>query len=167
MLLNEIISLSALGEDALFAAMAAIGFACISHTPRRTALICGLAGAAAHAFRSLLMAPGVCDMNIIPAGTIAAFLAGVIAVLLSPLVKVPAEACLFPALLPMIPGMYAYKAVAGLAGCLTCASEGAAAHQMYLFFSNALTCTAVVIGMVLGANLPIFMFKKISFQATR
>lgn len=167
MILTDILSLGALCEDALFAAMAAIGFASISHTPRRTAIICGLAGAAAHVVRGLLTAPGLFDLNIIPAGIIAAFVAGIIAVLLSPVVKVPAEACLFPALLPMIPGMYAYRAVAGLAGCLSCAAENAVAHQMYLFFSNALTCAAIIVGMVLGANLPIFMLKKISFQATR
>ena len=154
-------------DDALFAAMAAIGFSSISHTPQRTYIICAVAAAAGHSLRYLLTLPGLFDINIIIAGGIAAFVIGCIAVLMAPVIKVAAEACLFPSLLPMIPGMYAYRTIAGLLGCLASASETAASHNLYILFFNGLMTMAIVITMVIGANLPIFMLKKISFQATR
>lgn len=154
-------------EDALFAAMAAIGFASISHTPVRVYAVCALAAAAAHACRFLLMMPEAGGMHIVLASTVAAFLAGMVAVGCAPLVKVPAEASLFPALLPMIPGMYAYRAVQGLAGCLSCPEETGFGHYLHMFGYNGLTAGAIVLGMVIGANIPVFMLRKLSYQATR
>ena len=153
-------------EDGLFAAIAAIGFSSISSTPRRTYLVCALAAAVGHAVRYALMTSAV-GMGIIPASTLAALVVGVVAVMSAPMVKCPAEVCLFPALLPMIPGMYAYRTVEALLGCLNDAGEEVFGHYMYLLAYNGLTCTFIILGMVIGANIPIFVFKKISFQATR
>lgn len=165
--MEQVINWGDFFEDGLFAAMAAIGFSSISHTPSRAYIICALAAAAGHSLRFLLMAPEVMGVNIIVASTIAAFVVGVIGVVCAPMIKVPAEACLFPSLLPMIPGMYAYRALGGLIGCLTVTSEPQIMHNLYTLTFNGLTCMAIVLGMVLGANMPIFMLKKISFQATR
>lgn len=154
-------------EDALFAAMAAIGFSSISNTPRRTYAACALAAATGHAVRFMLMSPGWFGMNIIPASAVAAFVVGLLAVLMAPMVKCPAEVCLFPALLPMIPGMYAYHTIEALLLCLGNSGEEQFNHYMYLLSYNGITCAFIVLCMAIGANIPIFMFKKISFQATR
>ena len=161
------IALGVFFEDGMFAAMAAIGFSTISHTPPRTYIICAIAAAAGHSLRFLLMMPGFMDLGIIWASIVAAFVVGLVAVVMAPLVKVPAEACLFPALLPMIPGMYAYRSVGALMACLTFDSEAVFMHNLYLLTFNGLTCVSIVIGMVMGANIPVFMLRKISFQATR
>lgn len=154
-------------EDALFASIAAIGFSSISHTPRRAYFICGLAAAVGHSVRFVLMNSGGEPVNIIVASGIAAFFTGLVAVLFSPLIKVPAEACLIPGLLPMIPGMYAYRTVAAFAAILASSGEDAVMHHIYLLAFNGFTCVAIVVGLVIGGNLPVFMFKRISFQATR
>jgi len=156
-----------MAEDALFAAIAAIGFSTISHTPRRAWGAAALAAAVAHSLRFLLMSAAAGAMGITGASTLAAFAGGMVAVAMAPVVKVPAEACLFPALLPMIPGMYAYRSVEALLGCISSQAEGEFSHWLYLLDFNLFTCVAVVLGMVLGANLPIFMLKRISFRATR
>ena len=156
-----------LAEDALFAAIAAIGFSTISHTPRRSWAAAALAAAVAHSLRFMLMAPGMFAMGITAASTLAAFAGGMVAVVMAPVVKVPAEACLFPALLPMIPGMYAYRSVEALLGCLSSPAEGDFSHYLYLLNFNLFTCIAVVLGMAVGATLPIFMLKRVSFRATR
>ena len=147
--------------------MAAIGFSSISHTPARTFIICGLAAAVGHALRYVMMSPCLGNINIILASTAAAFAIGLLAVLLAPVVRVPAEACLFPSLLPMIPGIYAYKAFGGLAMCLLHKNETDFMHYFYLFADNGLTCVFIILAMVVGATMPIFMFKHISFRATR
>lgn len=154
-------------DGALFAAMAAIGFSTISHTPRRTFFVCALAAAVGYATRRLLMMPQGPGLNIIMASTLAALVVGFIAVLLAPAVKVPAEACLFPALLPMIPGMYAYRMVEGLVGCVRASEEAMSSHYLYMFGYNGLMAVAITIAMVLGATIPIFLLKHVSFRSTR
>ena len=149
--------LSEFFQDALFAAIAAIGFAAISNPPRRAYLYCAIIAAAGHSAR----------LHIIVATAAAALLVGVLAVLFSPVVKAPAETCLFPSLLPMIPGIYAYRTVGALVMCLYRSGEECFRHYFYLFASNGLTCAFILLAMVVGATIPIFLMKKISFQATR
>lgn len=154
-------------QDGLFAAIAAIGFAAISNPPRRAYLYCAAIAAAGHISRFLLMNTAGLECHIVIASTVAALIVGVLAVLLSPLASVPAETCLFPSLLPMIPGIYAYKTFGGLVMCMYRGSEGVFNHYFYLFASNGITCLFILLGMVVGATLPIFLMKHISFQATR
>ncbi|MDE6097782.1 MAG: threonine/serine exporter family protein [Muribaculaceae bacterium] len=154
-------------QDAFFAAIAAIGFASISNPPRRAYLYCALIAAIGHSSRFLMMNESVLGLHIVIATTLASLLIGVLAVLLSPLAKMPAETCLFPSLLPMIPGIYAYKTFGGLVMCMYHGSAGEFNHYFYLFASNGITCLFILLGMVTGATIPIFMLKKISFQATR
>lgn len=154
-------------QDGLFAAIAAIGFAAISHPPRRAYLYCAIIAAIGHSTRFLLMHESVLDCHIVVASTLAALVVGVLAVLLSPMASVPAETCLFPSLLPMIPGMYAYRSFGGLVMCLYSGQEAGFDHYFYLFAYNGLTCLFILLGMVIGATAPIFMMKHISFRATR
>lgn len=153
-------------QDALFSALASIGFAAISRPPHRAYLYCAFIAAIGHSLRYILMNTDMA-MHIIPSTFIAALVIGVMAVLVSPLSKIPAETYLFPSLLPMIPGIYAYKAFAGLAKCLFATEQVSFLHSLYLFCYNGMTCICILLCMVIGAVIPIFMFKRISFQATR
>lgn len=154
-------------QDALFAAIAAIGFSAISKPPKRAYLYCALLAAVGHSLRFILMQGEGLQIHIIVASVVAAFIIGVLAVFLSPLVKTPAETCLFPALLPMIPGIYAYKSFGGLAMSILATGEASFNHYFYLFAYNGLTCLFILLGMVTGATIPIFIFKNVSFRATR
>ena len=146
-------------EDGFFAAIAAIGFSSISNTPHRAY--------AGHAIRYVLTLPDFAAMHIIPASTLASFAIGVLAVLFSGRIRCPAEVCFFPALLPMIPGMYAYRTIEALLSCLYHTQEQAFQHYFYLLAYNGLTCAFIILGMVIGATIPVFLFKKLSFTATR
>ncbi len=152
-------------QDALFAAIAAIGFAAISRPPRRAFVYCAVIAAVGHSARMVLMS--ATGMHIVGASFIASFTIGMLAVFASPMARIPAETCFFPSLLPMIPGIYAYKSFGGLAMCLLHTEEQRFSHYFALFASNGLTCLAVILALVLGATLPVFIFKKVSFQATR
>lgn len=154
-------------QDALFAAIAAIGFAAISRPPRRAYLWCALIAAVGHSTRFLLMQALSPGMHIVIATTLASFVIGILAVLISPKAHVPAETCLFPSLLPMIPGMYAYRTFGGLAMCLFGSTEQSFSHSFLLFANNGLTCFFILLGMAVGATVPIFLFPDISFRATR
>lgn len=154
-------------QDAFFASLAAIGFAAISRPPRQAYLWCALIAAVAHSLRTSLMAPDLGGMNIIGASFCASFVVGLMSVFISPLARMPAETCLYPSLLPMIPGVYAYKSVAGLAMCILTNNAADFDHYFFLFSQNGLTCLCILLGMVIGATAPILLFKRISFQATR
>ncbi|MBD5235947.1 MAG: threonine/serine exporter [Bacteroidales bacterium] len=154
-------------QDAIFAGIAAIGFAAISRPPRNAYIWCALIAAVGHSFRFLLMKFSPLTVHIVIATTLASLLIGTLSVLLSPKTKVPAETYLYPSLLPMIPGIYAYKMFGGLVMCLYQGSEGNFEKYFYLFASNGLTCFFILLGMVIGATIPIFMLQKVSFQATR
>lgn len=154
-------------QDALFAAIAAIGFAAISRPSRRAYPYCALIAAVGHSVRFVLMHDEFIHLHIIVATCIAAFIVGSLAVFLSPAIKTPAETYLFPALLPMIPGVYAYKSFGGLMMCLLGNQPSSFEFYFYLFASNGLTCLFILMGMVIGATVPIFVFKKITFRATR
>lgn len=154
-------------DDGLFAAIAAIGFSSISNTPRRAYLWCGIIAAAGHATRFVLTDPELFNMHIVAGSSLAAFLIGLLSVIFARKIKCPAEVCFFPALLPMIPGMYAYRTIEALAACLIHTKEADFHHYLYLFASNGMTCTFIITGMVICANIPVFLLKRISFQATR
>lgn len=154
-------------EDGMFAAIAAIGFSSISNTPRRAFGLCAIIAATGHAIRFILTSSDFLSMNIIAASFIAAFAIGILAVLCAPMIKCPAEVCFFPSLLPMIPGMYAYRTVEALLACMQVHEETEFMHYLYLFAYNAFVGSSIIIAMVIGATVPIFLLKRISFQATR
>ncbi|MDE6085820.1 MAG: threonine/serine exporter family protein, partial [Muribaculaceae bacterium] len=137
-------------QDAFFAAIAAIGFAAISRPPRQTFVYCALLAAIGHSLRFVIMHHNILSIHIIPASFVAAFIVGILAVFLSPIARTPAETCLFPALLPMVPGIYAYKSFGALAKCLFGTSEQSFEHSFYLFASNGMTCFFILMGMVTG-----------------
>ena len=145
--------------------MAALGFAAISNPPRRAYIWCAVIAAAGHSLRFSLMQWA--HFHIVAASFCAALLIGLLAVLLAPRIKVPAETELYPALLPMIPGIYAYKTFAAIVMCMHYSGEQDFQHYFYLFASNGLTTFFILMAMVLGATIPMFAFQRLSFQATR
>lgn len=154
-------------QDGFFAAIAAMGFASISNPPRRAYPYCAVIAAAGHMTRYMLTHNCWGETHLILASTVAAAIIGLLAVALAPRAKFPAETSLFPALLPMIPGMYAYRTIEALLLCLAHTEEALFQHYFYLFAYNGLTCTFIILGMVTGGMIPIFLFKNTSFQATR
>lgn len=158
----------AIFQDAFFAAVAAIGFAAISRPPRQAYLYCAITAAVGHALRFILTNQDWgCGMSLIAATLVASFVIGLLAVFMSPLAHAPAETCLFPALLPMIPGIYAYKTFGSLVMCLLHTERPAFDQYFYLFASNGLLTLGILMCMVTAATIPIFIFKRISFTATR
>ncbi len=149
-----------------FAAVAAVGFSAISKPPARSYPFTAMIAAIGHGVRYILMLPEI-GVHIVPATALASFLIGLLAVLVCTRSKVPPETYLYPSLLPMIPGIYAYKTFAALAMCLFGNTEIGFEHDFYLFTSNGIMTFFILLGMVAGATVPLFLFKKIAFQATR
>lgn len=154
-------------SDGLFAAVAAIGFAVISNPPRRAILGCAVLAAVGHGLRYFLL--NHLGVDISTASLFAAFSIGLLSLWLASRIHCPAEVFAFPSLLPMIPGMYAYKTILALMKFLTDTS-GAGTESSELIteiFRNGLTALFVLFALVIGVALPIFLFHKRSYMMTR
>ncbi|MCX6307293.1 MAG: threonine/serine exporter family protein, partial [Bacteroidia bacterium] len=80
----------------------------------------------------------------------------------------PMTVLYIPALLPMVPGMYAYKTVFGLMMFMQhLKDEAMALKYLQEMFSNAVVTVSTVFLLALGATLFIFLFPKRAYSMTR
>jgi len=98
--------LALLLEDAFWAAIPAVGFAMVFNVPPHTLVYCAIGGALAHSFRTALMHFGV---DIEWATLAASTTIGVIGVYWSRRKLVPRPVYTVAAIIPMIPGSYAFR----------------------------------------------------------
>ncbi len=153
--------------DGLFAAIAAIGFAIISNPPRKALLISAFLAAVGHGLRYYLMHDTFFMMGIAPASFFAALSIGLLAIPFAKYIHCPAEIFAFPSLLPMVPGMFAYNTIIALTKFLQAAEDATAQQYITAFFRNGATTVFVMFALVVGASVPIFIFHRKSFSATR
>ncbi|HIW10538.1 MAG TPA: threonine/serine exporter family protein [Candidatus Rikenella faecigallinarum] len=152
--------------DGIFAAVAAIGFAVISNPPRKALLGCAILAAVGHGLRYFLI--NQLGLDITTASLFAAFSIGLLSLWFADRIHCPAEVFAFPSLLPMIPGMFAYKTILGLMKFLTTpAAETQNAEIIADIMRNGLTTLFVLFALVLGVALPMFLFHKQSYMMTR
>ena len=159
MMLPEILS------DGFFAAVAAIGFGAISDPPMRAFPVIALLAAVGHALRFVLMLGGV---DIATASLCASVVIGVGSLLLGGRIRCPMTVLFIPALLPMIPGMYAYKTVFATIMFMQHLGDAAASAQ-YLqeILRNGFVTFCVIFMLAAGAAAPIFLFNKRAHSLTR
>lgn len=152
--------------DGLFAAVAAIGFGAISDPPMRAFPRIALLAAVGHALRYCLM--NYAGVDIASASLCAAMVIGFGSLWLGRGVRCPMTVLYIPALLPMVPGIYAYKTVFSLIMFLQSLNDpGQGMQYMQLFFLNATVSLSVIALLAAGATLPIFVFKRKAFSLTR
>lgn len=83
-------------------------------------------------------------------------------------IRCPMTVLYIPALLPMVPGIYAYKTVFALIMFLQSLNDpGQGLEYMQQFFLNATVSFSVIILLAAGATLPIFIFNRRAFSLTR
>lgn len=151
--------------DGFFAAVAAVGFAVISNPPRKAVLISALLAAIGHACRYYLLKETPLDLT--SSTFFAAFMIGLFSLFFARMIHCPAEVFSYPSLLPMIPGMYAYKTVLALIRFMKSDDEAVLQPLIVDIFSNGLTALFVLFALVIGVSLPMFIFHKQSFMMTR
>ena len=153
-------------SDAFFAALAGIGFGAISNPPLRAFRFIALLAAVGHACRYCLMTfAGV----VLSMGSLAgALLIGFGSLWLGKRARTPMTVLYIPALLPMIPGKFAYNMVFSQIMFLQSMDNPAErAQYMEMFFSNTMVTCTVVFLLAVGATLPMFIFPKRASSLTR
>ncbi|MDY4043662.1 MAG: threonine/serine exporter family protein [Marinifilaceae bacterium] len=151
--------------DGVFAAVAAIGFSVISNPPKQAIFISALLAAIGHGLRFYLL--HYMDVPLIPATLVAAFTIGMFSIFFARLIHCPAEVFSFPSLLPMIPGMYAYKTILAFIRFMNSTEEEVLQRLIVEIFRNGLTTVFVLTVLVVGITLPLFIFHKQSITMTR
>lgn len=151
--------------DAFFAALAALGFGAVSNPARRSLPYICLLAAVAHGLRYALM--NYFDVDIVTGSLAGAFTAGMLSLWVGRRCHTPVSCLFIPALLPMVPGMYAYRSVFALIMFVQSADTTAQAHYLQLFETNFFVTIMVVTVMAAGATLPKFIFPGLSFSMTR
>ena len=126
---------------------AGIGFGAISDPPLRAFKMIALLAALGHACRFCLMT--YLGVDIATASLFAGLVIGFGSLWLGKKVYCPMTVLYIPALLPMIPGKFAYNMV------------------LITFFSNSLVASTVIFMLAVGATFPMFLFPHRAFSLTR
>ncbi len=152
--------------DGTLAAIAAIGFAVISDPSKRTIPFCALLAAMGHIARFSLM--HFAGWDIMTASFVGALVIGAVCIAFAYWLHTPTTTLYIPALLPMIPGMYAYRTIFALMQFMRFSQDSEQAMRYMLdFFVNGVTTFTVVFVMAVGASLPTFLLRKWCFSMTR
>ena len=99
-------------RDAFWSAIAAVGFAILFHVPRHALWGCALAGALGHAIRTGLIE--TTGMPLEAATLCAATAVGFLGELLARHYRIPRLIFTVPGVIPMVPGVFAYRTMTGI-----------------------------------------------------
>ena len=158
--------IGSVAADAIGAAIAAIGFSVISNPPRRVIPCTAILAAIGHSIRFVLLQ--YAGLDLASASFIAAFSIGLLSHFSAYKLFCPATVLYIPALLPMIPGMHAYRTVFSLIKFLQSSNnDNEAIHYLLEIFKNGITTVSVLFALAVGATIPIFIFYKRAFTMTR
>ncbi|QOL25408.1 threonine/serine exporter family protein [Thalassotalea sp. LPB0316] len=150
--------LLALVEDAVFSAIAAVGFAMAFNVPPKILPLCALAGAIAHSLRTALIFMG---WGIEWSSLVAASLVGLIGVYWSRKYIVPRPVFAIASVIPLFPGTYAFKTFIGL---FSIHKLGYSIEMMSMVVENGLSTLFILMALCFGLALPsivIYRFRPI------
>lgn len=151
--------------DALFATIAGLGFSYANNPPKRILLLCAFLGGVGYSLRLLFLNSQIC--NYVLATLISSVVIGFFALLFARRFKTPIEVIAFPALLPMIPGLQAYKSVLSIFQFINSNDEMQRLHYLSIFFNNAFITIASIFALAVGISIILFIFYEESFTMTR
>ncbi|MCH5244450.1 MAG: threonine/serine exporter family protein [Lentimicrobiaceae bacterium] len=151
---------------AVCAAFAALGFGAVSNPSRRSLPCIMVLAAVGYALRYQLIE--TVGWDIATATLAASLLMGFGSLWLGGKVKCPMTTLYIPALLPFVPGMYAYKAVFSIILFMqNVNTPGVAFLYLNDFFLNVIVTVTVILCMTVGASLPMFIFSRRAKSLTR
>jgi uncharacterized membrane protein YjjP (DUF1212 family) len=140
-------------EDAVFSGLAAIGYVLLFNVPLRMAWACMACGVASHTLRTLLFHHGI---DLITGTLIGALAASCLAEGFARHFQAPAAAFVFPGVVAMVPGAYAFRAVIG---SLEIVHVGAAPQLVADTLALGLTVMLMVGAIAVGVSAPVLFLE--------
>lgn len=144
--------LLALLNDMFFAAIPAVGFALVFNVPQNALIYCAVGGALGHGSRFLFMQFGI---PIEWATFFAATIVGTIGIHWSHRFLAHPKVFTVAALIPMVPGVFAYKAMIAL---VEINHLGYSPELVSTMAENFLKAMFIIVGLALGLALPGMLF---------
>ena len=152
-------------SKAVFASVVALGFGIISNPPRRAILSVILTGFLGYLLRATMM--DYFDIHIFISCLCSAFLMGCCGLVFGKMTRTPATVIYIPALLPMIPGMYAYKSIFAFINYMNYIELSEKAIYLEQFFTNFVYTIGILILLAGGSIMPMFLFTRTANSLTR
>jgi uncharacterized membrane protein YjjB (DUF3815 family) len=141
-----------LTDDMFFAAIPAVGFALVFNVPTAALKYCVLGGAIGHGSRYLMMHFGA---PIEWATFFAATIVGLIGVFWSKKFLAHPKVFTVAALIPMVPGVFAYRAIISI---MKIKSNGLTPELLAQFIENFLKTMFIIAGLAIGLAVPGLLF---------
>lgn len=142
-------------EDMILAAIPAVGFALVFNAPFRVLKYCAMLGAAGHGSRMLMLQMG---LSIEMGSLLAAMLVGILGIYLSRRILAHPKVFTVAAVIPMFPGIYAYKAMIAL---VQLSHFGFNDALMTMLVTNFLKAAFIVGALSIGLSLPgLWLYRK-------
>ena len=152
--------------DALCAGVASIGFGAISSPPYRAFRYIALLAAIGHACRFALM--NYLSVDIASASFFSAVLIGLGSFVFGRLIFCPTTVLSIPAVLPMIPGKFAYNTIFGLIMFMHNVDNPTEKAKYFdMMISNGFIAASVLFLLSIGVTIPVFVFYKKAYSLTR
>ena len=129
-------------QDALWSAVAALGFAVLFNTPKRALWVCALAAAIGHALRTFLVEQA---LSLELTTLISAVTIGFVGDVAARRLKIPQSVFTIPAAIPLVPGSFAFRTMMSI---LQLTNQSIFANDPIL--TEAVT-NGVKTGLILGA----------------
>jgi uncharacterized membrane protein YjjP (DUF1212 family) len=143
-------------EDALFSALAALGYLFLFNVPARIAWAGVVCGVASHTLRTLCLHLRI---DIVTGTLLGALVVGFLAQGFARQFRAPAVAFAFPGIVAMVPGAFAFRAFIGV---LQIVQTGTAAATALMTETLALTvtCILMVAAIAVGVAAPLILIKR-------
>ena len=152
-------------EKGFFAAIAALGFAAVGNPSRAAFRYVPILAFFGNIIRFSLME--YAGVNIAVSTFFAATFVGFLAVAFAYHARYPIEVFAFPALLPLIPGRFAYRSLLGMIRFMETTQDVAQEQYLPEIISNAIIALLTMFALGVGVAIPLFLCYKASFRMTR
>ena len=152
-------------ELSIWSGIAAVGFGILFNIPKKAIFTVFILGFASGLTKSILLNFHV---NIVIASFIGALLVGFMSMPLAHKIHQPPVVFSIPAIIPMIPGFYAYKTVLSIMNFTFLETDQVKRLELVdAIFSNGFTMLFVLISITVGVLFPLLILRKSTVKKVR
>ncbi len=145
-------------EVSIWSGIAALGFGILFNIPRKAIFTVFLLGFVAGLIKFLLLH---LNINIIVASFAGALSVGFLSMPMAHKIHQPPVVFSIPAVIPMIPGYFAYKTVIAIMNFTFIETDpGKRVELINNFFSNGFTMFFILISLTIGVSFPLLLLRK-------
>ncbi len=151
-------SIFSLIEVSIWAGIAAVGFGILFNIPKKAIFTVFVLGLGAGLIKFILLG---LDVNIIIASFTAAIFVGVLSMPMSHKIHQPPVVFSIPAVIPMIPGYFAYETILSIMNFTFIETDSIKRVELIdAIFTNSFTMFFILISLTIGVSFPMLMMRK-------